>query len=79
MSNAGKNRRAEEQFTPAQRAKMLWLVENGYGIEAVCEVYGLTEDAAEEYLTDQRAARRRQKAALTDWSKEYAAWTCVQA
>lgn len=74
MSKPAKNRRAEELFSTADRAKMLWLVENGYGIDAVMQRYGLSEEAADEYLDAERAARRAKDRAGISWTKGYDAW-----
>lgn len=45
-----KNRRDHELLSDSQRRTMRWLIENGYGIEAVAERYGLNEEAAEKYV-----------------------------
>ena len=72
MSNAGKNRRIEELFSEADRQRMLWLIDNEYGIEAVMERFGLTEMAATEYLDAERAKRRAKERAGTDWAARFA-------
>lgn len=73
MSNAGKSRRAEEQFTESQRRTMLWLVDNDYGIEAVMERYGLTELAAEQYIDSERAKVRAKERAGINWAARWQA------
>lgn len=46
----GKWRRAESQLTQQQRRTIAYLIDNGYGIEAVMERFGLSEMAAMEYV-----------------------------
>lgn len=72
MQKPAKNRRAEQQFTEAQRKKMLWLYNSGYGISAVMERFGLSEIAAESYIHQEQAAIRAKDRAGVDWAAKFA-------